>query len=66
MAFKNSAGNNSISFNAQTPTNWLSVDAGLNLNLSKETQLSFNLGVDSSLTGAYSGVFGQIGLQVAF
>lgn len=66
VSFINPYGNDRVNFNAQTPANWLSLDAGLNVNISKDAQLSFNLGYDTSMTGAYNGVFGQLGLQVAF
>ena len=66
FSFKNPYGSDSVSFSAQTPANWLSLDAGLNVHVSTNTQLSFNLGYDTSVTGAYNGVFGQLSLQVAF
>ena len=66
VSFKNPYGSDSVSFSAQTPANWLSLDAGLNVHVSTNTQLSFNLGYDTSVTGAYNGVFGQLSLQVAF
>lgn len=66
VSFINPYGNDRVNFKAQTPANWLSLDAGLNINISKNAQLSFNLGYDSSITGAYTGAFGQLGLQVAF
>jgi outer membrane autotransporter protein len=66
VSFSNPSGRDRVSFNAQTPANWLSLDAGLNVHISKDAQLSFNLGYDTSITGAYNGVFGQLGLQVAF
>lgn len=66
VSFINPFDNDRVSFNAQTPANWLSLDAGVNVHISKDAQLSFNLGYDTSITGAYNGVFGQLSLQVAF
>ena len=66
LSFKNPYGSDSVPFSAQTPANWMSIDAGLNVQISTNTQLSFNLGYDTSITGAYNGVFGQLGLQVDF
>ena len=66
IVFQSPSGNSNVAFNAQTPANWLSVDAGLNVALSKSSQLSFTLGYDTSVTNAYRGGYGQIGLQVAF
>ena len=66
IVFQSPGGNSNVAFNAQTPANWMSVDAGLNVALSKSSQLSFTLGYDTSITNAYRGGYGQIGLQVAF
>lgn len=64
--FQSPSGNSNIGFNAQTPANWLSLDAGLNVALSKSSQLNFTVGYDTSVTNAYRGGYGQIGLQIAF
>lgn len=66
IVFQSPNGNSNVAFNAQTPANWLSLDAGLNVALSKTSQLSFTLGYDTSVTNAYRGGYGQVGLQVAF
>jgi outer membrane autotransporter protein len=66
IVFQSPSGNSNVAFSAQTPANWVSVDAGLNVLLSKSSQLSFTLGYDTSMTNAYRGGYGQIGLQVAF
>ena len=66
IVFESPSGNSNVAFNAQTPANWMSVDAGLNVALSKSSQLSLTLGYDTSITNAYRGGYGQIGLQVAF
>lgn len=66
IAFQDPNGVSNVAFNAQLPANWMSVDAGLNIKLSKSSQLSFSLGYDTSMTNAYKGGYGQIGLQVAF
>jgi outer membrane autotransporter protein len=64
--FQSPSGNSNIAFNAQTPANWLSLDAGLNVALSKSSQLNFTVGYDTSVTNAYRGGYGQIGIQVVF
>jgi len=66
LVFQGPSGNSNVAFNSQLPANWLSLDAGLNVKLSKNSQLSFALGYDTSVTNAYKGGYGQIGLQVAF
>ncbi len=66
IVFQSSSGNSNVAFNAQTPANWLSLDAGLNVALSKSSQLNFTVGYDTSVTNAYRGGYGQIGIQVAF
>jgi outer membrane autotransporter protein len=66
IAFQDPNGVSNVAFNAQLPANWMSVDVGLNVKLSKSSQLSFLLGYDTSVTNAYKGGYGQIGLQVAF
>jgi outer membrane autotransporter protein len=66
IVFQSPSGNNNIPFNAQTPANWASLDAGLNVALSKSSQLNITVGYDTSMTNAYRGGYGQIGLQVSF
>ena len=66
IVFQGPNGVSNVAFNSQLPANWMSVDAGLNVKLSKSSQLSFTLGYDTSITNAYKGGYGQISLQVAF
>ncbi len=66
MNFQSTYAPDTTAFNAQSPANWMAIDAGLNIKLTQDSQLSLNLGYDTSLTNAYQGVYGRIGLQVAF
>jgi outer membrane autotransporter protein len=66
MNFQSTYTPDTTAFNAQAPANWMAIDAGLNVKITKDSQLSLNLGYDTSLTSAYQGVYGRIGLQVAF
>ena len=66
MNFQSTYTPDTIAFSAQAPANWMAIDAGLNIKLSKDSQLSLNLGYDTSLNNTYQGVYGRIGVQVAF
>ena len=64
--FQNTQGQFGTAFSAQSPNNWMTVDAGLNVKTGKNSQLYLNIGYDTSLSNAYQGIYGRAGLQFAF
>lgn len=66
MNFQSPYTNDVAGFNAQAPAAWLAIDAGLNVKISKDSQLSLSLGYDSSLSNSYQGAYGRVGLQIEF
>lgn len=59
-------GVNPITFQSQSNSNWMTVDAELNARITKDTNLFLNLAVDNSLVGTYQAYSGRIGLQTRF
>jgi outer membrane autotransporter protein len=59
-------GVNSISFQSQTGSRWLTVDGELNARITKDTNLFLNLAIENSLMGTYQAYSGRVGLQTRF
>ena len=64
--FQNTQGQFGVGYNSQSPTSWMTVDAGLNVKTGKNSQLYLNIGYDTSLSNAYQGIYGRAGMQFAF
>ena len=64
--FQNTQGQFGEGYNGQSPTSWMTVDAGLNVKTGKHSQLYLNIGYDTSLSNAYQGIYGRAGMQFAF
>lgn len=65
-SFQSLYGVNSVSFQSQTASSWMTVDAEINARLTKDTNLFLNLAVDNSLVGTYQAYSGRLGLQTRF
>ena len=64
--FQSLYGVNPVTFQSQTGSRWLTVDAEINARLTKSTNLFINVGWDNSLVGTYSAISGRVGLQTRF
>jgi outer membrane autotransporter protein len=64
--FQSLYGVNPITFQSQTGSRWLALDAEVNARLTKSTNLFLNLGWENSLVGTYQAISGRVGLQTRF
>ncbi len=64
--FQSLYGVNPITFQSQTGSRWLALDAEVNARLTSSTNLFFNLGWENSLVGTYQAISGRVGLQTRF
>ncbi len=51
---------------SQAGTSWMALDGGLNVSMSKNSQLYLNVGYSTSLNPSYQGVYGRVGVQLLF
>jgi outer membrane autotransporter protein len=66
ITFSNLAGTNPQSFQSQVPSTWLGLDAGLDIQTSRNTSVFLGLGYQTSFDGQFRGVTGQANLRIAF
>ncbi|WP_397389990.1 autotransporter outer membrane beta-barrel domain-containing protein [Polynucleobacter sp.] len=64
--FQSLYGVNPITFQSQTGSRWIALDAEVNAWLTKSTNLFLNLGWENSLVGTYQAISGRVGLQTRF
>lgn len=64
--FQSLYGVNPLTFQSQTGSRWLALDAEVNARITKSTNLFLNLGWENSLVGTYQAISGRVGLQTRF
>lgn len=65
-SFLNVAGTNPTVFQSQAPATWMSLDAGVTVNATPNTQINIGLGYQTSFNGQFTGVSGQINARIGF
>jgi hypothetical protein len=64
--FQSLYGINPVSFQSQTASRWLAIDAQIGARLSQHTNVFINAGWENSLVGTYQAISGRIGIQTRF
>jgi outer membrane autotransporter protein len=64
--FSSSLGTNPTTFQSRAPSAWMSLDAGLTVHATPNTQLYVSLGYQTSFNSQYRGVSGQVNVRVGF
>jgi fibronectin-binding autotransporter adhesin len=64
--FQSLYGVNPVSFQSQTGSRWLAIDAQIGARLSQHTNVFINAGWENSLVGTYQAISGRIGIQTRF
>jgi outer membrane autotransporter protein len=64
--FQSLYGVNPVSFQSQTGSRWLAIDAQIGAKLSQHTNVFINAGWENSLVGTYQAISGRIGIQTRF
>jgi outer membrane autotransporter protein len=65
-SFLNVAGTNPTVFQSQAPATWMSLDAGIVVNATPNTQINIGLGYQTSFNGQFTGISGQINARIGF